>query len=235
VADALQQSLLPPTLPAIDGLDVAARYEPGGSRLVVGGDFYDLFEVEPGTWFALVGDVCGTGAEAAAITSQVRYTARALARRVDGPAALLHEINAALLERGDTRFCTAQVVRLRTGDEVQVTLANGGHPPPVLISTEGTRLVECTGTLLGIYPDTHHEEVDLVLGHGEALALYTDGVTETRDAAGEQLGEHRLVELLDACLDAEADKTATELIQAAVDHAEFAPADDIAVLVLRHS
>ena len=94
VAIALQLSLLPPSLPEIDGLEVAARYEPGSTHLVVGGDFYDLFAVEPGTWYAVVGDVCGTGAEAAAITSQVRYTARALASRVDGPAALLREINA---------------------------------------------------------------------------------------------------------------------------------------------
>ena len=81
------------------------------------------------------GDVCGTGAEAAAITSQVRYSARALASRVDSPAELLTEINAALLDRGDTRFCTALVARLTPGpDGVEVTLASGGHPPPVLIS-----------------------------------------------------------------------------------------------------
>jgi serine phosphatase RsbU (regulator of sigma subunit) len=236
VADALQQSLLPPQLPEVDGLDVAARYEPGGSQLVVGGDFYDLFRVDEGTWIAVVGDVCGTGAEAAAITSQVRYTARALGRRTDGPAALLSEINDALLERGDTRFCTALVVRLRPSPEgVAVTVANGGHPPPVLISRNGTALLPCTGTLLGIYPDSRHEEVDLVLGEGEALALYTDGVTETRNAAGEQLGEERLVEVLDACVEEEAEKTASQLIQAAVDHAEFSPDDDIAVWVLRHA
>lgn len=236
VADALQQSLLPPRLPAVPGLEVACRYEPGGSRLVVGGDFYDLFPVEDGCWIALVGDVCGTGAEAAAITSQVRYTARALASRVDGPADLLGEINRQLLDRGDTRFCTALVARLQPGPEgVDVTLASGGHPPPVLISREGTRLVDCSGTLLGIYADTTHEEVDLRLALGEALALYTDGVTETRDAAGAMLGEARLVEVLDACVDEHAEKTADQLVQAAVDHAEFAPADDIAVLVLRHA
>jgi PAS domain S-box-containing protein len=235
VADALQQSLLPPTLPEIDGLEVAARYEPGGSQLVVGGDFYDLFEVDEGTWMALVGDVCGTGAEAAAITSQVRYTARALGRRVDGPAALLDEINDALLDRGDTRFCTALVIRLRPGpDGVAVTVANGGHPPPVLISRDGSHLLDCTGTLLGIYPDSRHDEVDLVLRQGEALALYTDGVIETRDADGEQLGEERLVGVLDACIGQAAEKVASQLVQAAVDHAEFSPDDDIAVLVLRH-
>lgn len=236
VAEALQQSLLPPVLPEIEGVEVAARYEPGGSGLMVGGDFYDLFAVGEGTWYALVGDVCGTGAEAAAITSQVRYTAHALAARVDGPGALLDEINAALLTRGDTRFCTAQVLRLRPGpDGVAVTVANGGHPPPVLIRREGTDLLHCRGTLLGIYPDTHHEEVDLVLARGEAVALYTDGVIETRNEKGEMLGEERLVEVLEACVDEEADKTAAQLIQAAVDHAEFGPADDIAVLVLRHS
>ncbi len=235
VAEALQQSLLPPRMPEVPGLEIACRYEPGGTRLVVGGDFYDLFEVEEGCWIALVGDVCGTGAEAAAITSQVRYSARAMASHVDSPAELLAEINTALLERGDTRFCTALVARLTPGpDGIAVTLANGGHPPPVLISQSGTRLVDCTGTLLGIYSDTVHDEVELVLALGESLALYTDGVIETRDAGGEMLGEDRLVEMLDACVDEHAEKTAEQLVQAAVDHAAFAPADDIAVLVLRH-
>src|SRR5690606_9835299 len=145
----------------------------------------------------------------------VRYTARAIGRRVDGPAALLSEINDALLERGDTRFCTALVMRLRPGpDGVAVTTANGGHPPPVPLRRPGTSLVDCTGTLLGIYPNSRHDECDLVLRDGEALALYTDGVTETRNAAGEQLGEERLVEVLDACVDHDAEKTASELIQA---------------------
>ncbi len=235
VAEALQQSLLPPRLPDVPGLEIACRYEPGGSRLVVGGDFYDLFEVEPGCWLALVGDVCGTGAEAAAITSQVRYTARALAPRVDSPAELLEVINTALLERGDTRFCTALVARLTPdADGVDVTIASGGHPPPVLISRKGTRLVDCPGTLLGIYTSASFDEVDLRLGRGESLALYTDGVTETRNAQGEMLGEERLVEVLDACVEEHAEKTADQLVQAAVDHADFAPADDIAILVIRH-
>ncbi len=235
VAAALQQSLLPPHLPEVPGMEIACRYEPGGTRLVVGGDFYDLFEVEPGCWIALVGDVCGTGAEAAAITSQVRYSARALASRVDSPAELLTEINAALLHRGDTRFCTAMVARLTPEDDgVAVTLASGGHPPPVLISRTGTRLVDCSGTLLGIYTDTVHDEIELSLAHGESLALYTDGVTETRDAGGEMLGEERLVAVLDACVEEHAEKTAEQLVQAAVDHAAFGPADDIAVLVLRY-
>lgn len=235
VAEALQQSLLPPRLPHVPGLEIACRYEPGGSRLVVGGDFYDLFEVEPGCWLALVGDVCGTGAEAAAITSQVRYTARALAPRVDSPAELLEVINTALLERGDTRFCTALVARLTPdADGVDVNLASGGHPPPVLISRQGTHLVDCPGTLLGIYTNASFDEVELRLAPGETLALYTDGVTETRNAQGEMLGEERLVEVLDACVDEHAAKTADQLVQAAVDHADFAPADDIAILVIRH-
>ncbi len=234
MAAALQQSLLPPHLPEVPGVEVVGRYEPGGTRLVVGGDFYDLFEVESGCWLALVGDVCGTGAEAAAITSQVRYTARALASRVDSPAELLHEVNAALLERGDSRFCTALVARLKPHDGVvDVALSSAGHPPPVLISQRGTRLVDCPGTLLGVYADATQGEVELTLISGEALALYTDGVIETRDAGGEQLGEERLVEVLDGCVDHDAEKTAEQLVQAAVEHSPFGPADDIAVLVLR--
>jgi serine phosphatase RsbU (regulator of sigma subunit)/putative methionine-R-sulfoxide reductase with GAF domain len=234
IAAALQQSLLPPTLPLVPGLEVAARYEPGGTRLAVGGDFYDLFPTAPGQWYAIVGDVCGTGAEAAAITSQVRYTARALASRVAGPRELLAEINLALVDRNDSRFCTVLVAQLAVDDDrVRVVLASGGHPPPVLVSRQGTRLVEVRGTLLGVYDRVVHDEVHLELGPGEALALYTDGVTESRDPEGRQLGEERLVELLHACVDEHAEKTATQVIEAAVHHAAFGPADDIAVLVVR--
>jgi phosphoserine phosphatase RsbU/P len=184
----------------------------------------------------MVGDVCGTGAEAAAITSQVRYTARALASRVHGVGELLSEVNTALLHRPGTRFCTVLAALLVPGpDGLEVTLASGGHPPPVLISRQGTRLVDCTGTLLGVYDDVVPEEVQLVLAQGEALALYTDGVIESRDPDGEVLGEERLVEVLDACVEEHAEKTATQLIAVAVEHASFGPADDIAVLVVRHT
>jgi serine phosphatase RsbU (regulator of sigma subunit) len=182
----------------------------------------------------MVGDVCGTGAEAAAITSQVRYTARALAGRVGSVAQLLVEVNAALLERADTRFCTALAAVLEPGPEgVKVTMASGGHPAPVLISHEGTRLVDVRGTLLGVYEDIGGVEASLELRSGESLVLYTDGVTESRDPHGVLLGEERLVDLLHACVGEHAEKTATQLIEAAVQHAALGPADDIAVLVVR--
>jgi sigma-B regulation protein RsbU (phosphoserine phosphatase) len=158
-----------------------------------------------------------------------------LAPQVNSPAELLAVINAALLERGDTRFCTVMIARLTPDpDGVEVTLASGGHPPPILISRTGTRLVDCPGTLLGIYPDVPFTEVDLRLAPGEALALYTDGVIESRDASGHMLGEERLVAELDACVEEDAEKIATQVVQTAVDHAPFGTDDDIAVLVIRH-
>jgi PAS domain S-box-containing protein len=236
VAAALQQSLLPPRLPEVPGMEIAARYEPGGTRLAVGGDFYDVFEAGEGVWYAVVGDVCGTGAEAAAITSQVRYTARALASRVPGPAALLGEINDRLLDRNDTRFCTAVAARLAAlGPATQVTLACGGHPPPVIVDPEGAQLVECQGTLLGVYPDVGHGELTLELAPGRALVLYTDGVTECRAADGQLLSEDGLVEVLSNCKDEHAEKIATQVIETAVQHAAFGPADDIVVLVVRQA
>jgi serine phosphatase RsbU (regulator of sigma subunit) len=238
IAAALQQSLLPPRLPAVPGLEMAGRYEPGGSGLAVGGDFYDVFAVGPDRWFAVVGDVCGTGAEAAAITSQVRYTTRALAGRVATPAALLGEVNAALLDRGDSRFCTATVARIdrlpgSTG--VEVTLASGGHPAPVHIAREGSRMVDAPGSLLGVYADAHHTDVHLHLGPRESLALYTDGVIEARDRRGALLGEDGLVDVLDACVDEPADSVAAQVVEAAVGHSAAGPTDDIAVLVIRNA
>lgn len=236
IAAALQQSLLPPALPPVPGVEIAARYEPGGSGLAVGGDFYDVFAAAEGSWYAVVGDVCGTGAEAAAITSQARYTARALAPHVAGPAALLDEVNRALLERGDTRFCTALVCHVAPGDATTtVTLASGGHPPAVLLAGGDARLVDCPGTLLGVYAEVSHGEVTLELGAGDTLALYTDGVIEARDPHGRLLGEEGLTEVLAGCVGASAEETATQLVRSAVEHASLGPADDIAVLVLRQA
>src|SRR5206468_1822702 len=118
IARTLQESLLPPMLPELPGLDLAARFRAAGNGLEVGGDFYDLFETGASTWAVAIGDVCGKGSEAAAITALARYTVRAAAMRQDAPSQILSLLNEALLrQRTDRRFCTVLYGRLeRNGD-----------------------------------------------------------------------------------------------------------------------
>ena len=179
-ARVLQQSLLPLEIPAIPGsTSTRAIGRRGGNE--VGGDFYDVFEVLPGTWLAIMGDVCGRGPEAAAVMGIVRHAAWALGGLYDSPSRILEEIDRVMRPRvSASRFCTACVVRIEVGDgRTRLSIASAGHPLPVLVRP-GRELdpVGTPGSMLGIIDDPLFTDVELDLGAGEALVLYTDGVSE---------------------------------------------------------
>jgi GAF domain-containing protein len=180
-ARVLQQSLLPVEIPAIRGLDIAAGYWPAGEGNEVGGDFYDVFEVLPGTWLAIMGDVCGRGPEAAAVMGIVRHAAWALGGLYDSPSRILEEIDRVMRPRvSSSRFCTACIVRIEVDDSrTRLSIASAGHPLPVLFRPDG-ELVSAgsPGSMLGIVDDPAFFDVELDLGPGESLVLYTDGVSE---------------------------------------------------------
>ena len=156
VSRTLQASLLADDLPDVPGVELAAEYRPAGLGTEVGGDLYDAFALADDAWALVIGDVCGKGAEAAAVTALARYTLRALAPRVASPADTLAILNDELLrQRGGQRFITAALVRLepRPDGTVAVTAASGGHPPPLVLRADGgVDVLDCTGTLLGVEP-----------------------------------------------------------------------------------
>ena len=237
VAAALQETLLPPIMPDIPGVDCAARYRPTGATNLVGGDFFDVFSTREGEWGVVLGDVSGVGPEAAALTGIARYTVRAVATD-EGPTGVLRSLNAALNnQRTLDRFCTAvylSVVPCGDGD-VAVTLANGGHPPALVLRDSGrVEAIEgVPGMLLGLFPDAGIGEVDLQLGPGDAIVLYTDGVTEARSPAGVEFGQTRLEALLEQCAGRTADGIARRLELAVIDYQANRTFDDVAVLVVR--
>jgi len=239
VARTLQSSLLPRSLPAVPGLELAARYLAAGDANDVGGDFYDVFANGDGTWTAVIGDVSGKGPEAAALTSLMRHTLRASALREPSPAASLALLNQVLLADGDAaRFCTALALRLRPDDEarvVRVTAATGGHLPPVHLRPDG-RLdrVPVRGTLLGALPEPEFREVEAVLEPGDVLLLHTDGVTELRGQEPEE-GERRLVRVLARHGGDRAEAIVDAVQRSAVAAQDGVPRDDIAVLAMRAS
>ncbi len=241
LADTLQRSLLPSHLPAIRGVELAARYRPGGGAGLVGGDTYDVMPLPDGRWMVLIADVCGTGAEAAAVTALTRHTARAAAspaaETTAGPAEVLRAVNAALLRAqtdGPLRFVTACCLVLAPGpDGVRATVGVAGHPLPVLACPDGPREVGVPGRPLGITPDLDVPVVEVELPPGTTMVLYTDGVTEARDDAGAQFGEDGLARVL-ARGPATAE-AAVESITAAVEEwlrTSRYEADDLAVLAL---
>ena len=235
IARTLQQSLLPVELPVIPGIDAAARYRATGDGNDVGGDFYDLFPTGGRGWTVVMGDVCGKGPDAAAVTALARYTLRAAAMRERLPSRSLKVLNEALLrQRDDRRFCTVAYAYLETLDVgARVGLACGGHPLPLLLHADGrVEPVGEAGTLIGVVPDPDLEDRAIALEPGDSLVFYTDGVIEGR-GAGEPFDEVRLAQLVASCAGRDADAIASAVERAAVDAQAGRPRDDIAVLVLR--
>jgi serine phosphatase RsbU (regulator of sigma subunit)/PAS domain-containing protein len=184
VAEALQSSLLPARLPDVPGLDLSAAYVPAGEGLEVSGDFYDVFAITDG-WAITIGDVCGKGQEAAAMTAATRHAIRAIAHWNADPVDVLAKVNEVILA-GDyeDRFVTAKLAYLRRdGTRVRVDLASSGHPGPAVVWPDGRVEVLSGGGLpLGLFPDAEPERETLELGQDDLLFFYSDGVTEARDA-----------------------------------------------------
>ncbi|MBK3577918.1 SpoIIE family protein phosphatase [Streptomyces sp. MBT65] len=237
----LQQTLLPPTLVSVPGLDVAAHYHVASTDMV-GGDFYDLFPLSAGTWGLFLGDVCGKGAAAAAVTSLARYTLRAAAVYDPDPAAVLSNLNTVLHHEyngHDPRFCTV-VFGLLTpeGDRggFRITLASGGHPPALLLRADGSvePLDTPGGQLIGVLPDAHIATASVHLAAGDTLLLHTDGLTEarpdrTRD--GDRYGDEALLDFARALAPTTA-SAAVAAIRDLLDTFGTGVDDDTAVLAI---
>ena len=190
VARTLQAALQPPVLPNVPGWDLATFFQPAQGE--VGGDFYDLF-FAPESWWLVVGDVCGRGPTAAALTSMVRYSLRSAAQLRDDPARAALYVNEVLLDHGDLALSSVVVLRvLRKGG---TELLCAGHPPAALLT--GTEVAWCgaPGPMLGAYADAEWKTEDIDLEPGQSIVLYTDGVPDLRGVDG-RFGEAGLFDAL---------------------------------------
>jgi serine phosphatase RsbU (regulator of sigma subunit) len=229
VATTLQASLLPRRVVAVPGLDVVTRYRPAGPDLVVGGDFFDVAELGDDRWQVLVGDVCGHGVRAAAATSLARHTLRVAGRHVSGPATWLRWLHQELASLGPDDFVTAIALELRRElDGFVVRFAVAGHPLPLLAGADGeVTPVGSPGTLLGVVtPELR--ETELVLGPGDRLLLYTDGLT---DSLVPRLADDDVVDAVRANLDLDTRRLADLLLGMSAPSGP-APYDDTALVVL---
>ncbi len=179
-ASTLQTALLPPQLPTISGIEVSTKYFPAGTTNEVGGDFYDLFAIGQQKWAFLIGDVCGNGPHAAAVTSIARHTVRAAARHGHDHRAVLEWVNDAVLQSDRKLFCTAIYGTIDAwSGKWRVRLSAAGHPLPVLRRASGpTCTLGKPGTLLGVLPKITTTPVEVFLEPGDVLLLYTDGMTD---------------------------------------------------------
>lgn len=234
---ALQSSLLPTALPELAEVQVAARYHSASADVSVGGDFYDAFLLPDGALAVAIGDVCGKGAEAAAVTGMMRDILRLLLQDGVGLSDALRRLNRALADHPNRgRFCTVAVARIDlAADDMPARVCLAGHPEPVLLRADGTtELVGSPGDLLGVLADDVLQvaEVDVPLGPGDSLVLYTDGVTERRDG-GAMFGQYGVRRTLQDAVGADADGLAERLETAARLFVDTELRDDVAILVVQ--
>ncbi|MEO6123239.1 MAG: SpoIIE family protein phosphatase, partial [Ilumatobacteraceae bacterium] len=239
IAATLQAALLPTHLPEIPGIGVAVRYWAAGAVSEVGGDFYDVFAIDEHRWAVVIGDVCGTGAGAAAITSTARHTIRAAATHGASPAEVLEWVNAAVLRDGDGRFCTVvytELTAIGNGSWRAATVV-GGHPLPVIVDAScNVESLGAHGTLIGALDHIRLTPTEQVLGPGTTIVMHTDGVNDVPAPHG--LDDAALASLITGSIAAHssADEIANRVGDAV---AAILPIperdDDIAIVVLRIS
>jgi Stage II sporulation protein E (SpoIIE)/GAF domain len=232
VAHTLQLSLLPEALPPVDRVQLASAYHPAGGGAEVGGDFYDVFLAPSGCWL-VVGDACGKGPDAAAVTALVRHSIRALAFVWPSPAQVLEAVNDVMLGHElACRFATAVVVRLDlTTDPAKAVLAAAGHPSPIVLRADGTSSdPRLRGMLLGVRPATSVADVEIELRRGDGIVLYTDGLLDA-GAPAHALTQAQLRERLGGHAHLSPDALVSELERLARSNGEGHLRDDIAIVV----
>ncbi|MFF0187459.1 PP2C family protein-serine/threonine phosphatase [Streptomyces sp. NPDC005244] len=242
LARSLQDSLLPPTLQRVPGLEAAASYLPAAGGTTVIGDFFDLFHAKGPWWCTVMGDVCGKGVEAAKVTALARYTLRAEASQHLSPATVFEHLNSALIEqRKGERFLTAVYATFRlTPGGLSGRLCTAGHPPALIRRANGrVQEVGRHGSLLGVLPHVALADVRFRLGPGDALLLYTDGATDARarrtapPRERPMFGEGALAAALADCHDLDAQGIIARLGSLLAEHSGNWASDDTALLVLR--
>ena len=234
---ALQRSLLPPELPDIPGVDLAAAYEAAGAGNEVGGDFYDVFEVTGGRWRFAIGDVCGKGPEAAAVTGLTRHALRILAREGHDVPAVLERLNTLIVGEGSRApFVTLIHGELipAPGSATTVSLACAGHPPPLLLRADGgVQSKAQPQPLLGVLEEVTFGTDTIRISPGDVLLCFTDGVTERR-ASGRLLDDDDgLSQLLSECSGLNAGAIVAKIQRAVQEFGTGPPADDLALIVFR--
>ncbi|MEZ0106442.1 serine phosphatase RsbU (regulator of sigma subunit) [Catenulispora sp. EB89] len=238
----LQRSLLPPSLPTVPGLDIGVVYEAASNSdgVHVGGDFYDVFPISRKVWGFAVGDVCGTGPEAAALTGLARHSLRLLAREGRSPVTVVERLNQAVLEEGELAGDAGRFITLLYGEveprpdgSAQLVLVCAGHPLPLILRQDGSvRAAANPQPLLGVLPDPTLYAEDVELGAGEVLLVYTDGASERRNGRL-MLGDEGVAAALSGCSGMTAPGVVARVRQAVVDFGSSGTRDDLALLALR--
>lgn len=232
IAERLQEALLT-TPSSVRGVDFSHLYRSATVSTRVGGDFFDVFELAHGRVGVVVGDVSGKGLEAAVLTSVIKDTIRAFAHDVTSPAEVMSRTNVALERAAKLPEFASVVFAVVDTRTASMTYCCAGHPSPALLGADGgVRLLECTSPVIGAFEGLGYTERRVALAPGERVFLYTDGVTEARDAEGAFFGEERLVAALSVPA-ADLSDLPARLFEAVVEFTHGHLTDDIALLAFQ--
>jgi phosphoserine phosphatase RsbU/P len=231
LAAEIQRALLPEPLQSGAHFDVAASSIPCRS---IGGDFFDYFNLADGRFGFTLGDVAGKGPPAALLTAMIQGAFAAQATSTDSPAALMAHINRTLIRRAiQARFVTVMYGVL--APDGRLTYSNAGHNPPMLAGRNGVRRLETGGLILGLFPHATYEEETVQLDNGDTLVVFSDGVTEALNAAGDEFGEERLLSCIDEHIGCATDVLLDKILASVRTFAASAiQNDDVTALVLRY-
>ena len=235
VATGIQKSILPTQFPKGNDYQVFANMEPARN---VGGDFYDVVNLEDDRIGLAIADVSDKGVPAALFMMSSRTWMKGSAIGNPEPSEVLEEVNSLLHEDNETQMFVTVLYAVYDPETGDFTYASGGHDAPLLVRADGTsELLPLTGGIaLGLIPGLEYNQNSVTLNRGETLILYTDGVTEAMNGEGEQFGVERLREVFSNAVpkdSSEATRMIFEAVNAFADGA--AQSDDITCLTLRRS
>ena len=231
IAAEIQQSLLPKPRASMGFVEAAAASLPCRS---IGGDFFDYLD-EPGTSFGFtLGDVAGKGPPAALMSALMQGMFAAEAQYADGPASAVTHMNRALCRRGlESRFVTL-MFGIITADG-SLTYCNAGHNPPLVLGQSGLRKLEDGGPVVGLLEFAPYGQGQLKLDAGDTIVVFSDGVSEALNSAGDEFGDVRLQEVADASAGVSAQALVDRIVAAVRDFTKgAAQSDDITVMVVRY-
>ena len=232
IAAEIQQALLPKATSGVNFIEAAAASIPCRS---IGGDFFDYIDQASGEFGFALGDVAGKGPPAALMSAMMQGMFAAQAHFTAGPAPAITNMNKALCRRGlESRFVTLMYGLVSASG--QLTYCNAGHNPPFVIGKSGVRRLEAGGPVVGLLEFAPYDQETIQLDAGDTIVIFSDGVSEALNSAGEEFGDQRLLEAVQLAGAARAQGVVEHLLAAvrAFTHGA-AQSDDITVMVARYA
>jgi len=231
LAHELQLRLLPPTLPVLKNLDIAARFVPARA---IGGDLYDFLQYAAGRSGILVGDVSGKGSPAALYAALVSGILRSHAAIEPSPSEMLSAVNLSLGERRIEAQFVSIIYAVWDDSRRTLQIANSGLPRPIYCHDGKTEIIEATGLPLGLFEEADYDELSFQAAPGDVFVFFSDGILDARSRSGELFGRERVEQIVSQCASDTAQSVVDSIFEAVNQHAAGVEAfDDQTVVALR--